>query len=65
MLNEGSLEERVKRFGGERVVFGSGYPERYMEASILQLVHSEIEEQEKRNIAYRNIERVIKDLKYE
>ncbi|MCM8821071.1 MAG: amidohydrolase [Candidatus Omnitrophica bacterium] len=64
-LNEGSLEETVKRFGAERIVFGSGYPERYMEASILQIVHSEIEEQEKRNIAYRNIERIIKDIKYE
>lgn len=64
-LCEGSLEETVKKFGAERVVFGSGYPERYLEASILQLVHSEIEEDDKRKIAYRNIERVIKDIKYE
>lgn len=64
-LNEGSLEETVKRFGAERVVFGSGYPERYIEGAILQLTHSKISEEDKEKIAYRNIERVIGEIKYE
>jgi len=64
-LNEGSLEETVKRFGAEKIVFGSGYPERYMEAAILQIVYSEISEEDKEKIAYKNIERIIGTIKYE
>ncbi len=64
-LYEGGLEETVKRFGGRRIVFGSGYPERYIEASILQLVHSEISEKDKERIAYSNIENIIEEIKYE
>lgn len=64
-LQEGNVEEIVKRFGSERIVFGTGFPERYMEASILQLVHAEISEKDKENIAWKNIERIIKEIKYE
>jgi len=64
-LYEGGVEETVKRFGGSRVVFGSGYPERYMEASMLQLIHSEIGEDEKEKIAHKNIEKIIGEIKYE
>lgn len=64
-LNEGSLEETVKNFGAERIVFGSGYPERYPEGAILQLIHSEIKAVDKEKIAYENIERIIRNIKYE
>jgi len=64
-LQEGGIEETVKKFGAERIVFGSGFPERYFEASILQLVHSEITEKDKEKIAYKNIERIIDGIRYE
>jgi len=64
-LQEGGIEETVKKFGAERIVFGSGFPERYFEASILQLVHSEISEKDKEKIAYKNVERIIERIKYE
>lgn len=64
-LNEGNLEETVKKFGSERILFGSGFPERYFESSILQLVHAEISENDKEKIAYKNIERIIKEIRYE
>ncbi|MCX7916704.1 MAG: amidohydrolase [bacterium] len=46
-LNEGSLEETVKKFGAERIVFGSGFPERYFESSIAQLTHAKISKGDK------------------
>jgi len=64
-LQEGGIEETVKKYGAERIVFGSGFPERYFEASILQLVHSEISEKDKEKIAHKNIERIIERIKYE
>lgn len=64
-LQEGGIEETVKKFGAERIVFGSGFPERYFESSILQIVHAEIEKEDKEKIAYKNIERIIKEIKYE
>lgn len=64
-LNEGSLEETVKKFGSDRILFGSGFPERYFESSILQLVHSEIEKKDKEKIAFKNIEKIIREIKYE
>jgi predicted TIM-barrel fold metal-dependent hydrolase len=64
-LQEGGIEETVKKYGSKRIVFGSGFPERYFEASILQITHSEIEKKDKENIAYKNIERIIGNIKYE
>ncbi|MCM8833337.1 MAG: amidohydrolase family protein [Candidatus Omnitrophica bacterium] len=64
-LYEGGIEETVKRFGSERIVFGSGFPERYFESSILQIVNSEIENKDKEKIAYKNIEKIIKEIEYE
>ncbi|MCM8785538.1 MAG: amidohydrolase family protein [Candidatus Omnitrophica bacterium] len=64
-LYEGGLEETVKRYGSERIVFGSGFPERYFESSILQLVNAEIEKEDKEKIAYKNIEKIIKEIEYE
>ncbi|MCX8082738.1 MAG: amidohydrolase family protein [bacterium] len=64
-LNEGSIEETVKKYGAERVIFGSGYPERYIEGAVLQLIHSKIAEKDKEKIAYQNIKRIIDNIKYE
>ncbi|MCM8788531.1 MAG: amidohydrolase [Candidatus Omnitrophica bacterium] len=59
-LEEGGVEATVKRFGSERIIFGTGFPVRYPKASILQLVHADISEQDKINIASKNLERILK-----
>ena len=61
-LEAGGIEAVVKKFGAERLLFGSGFPERYFEASILQLLHSEISESDKEKIASQNLERLIEEV---
>lgn len=59
-LEEGGIEETVKRFGSERIVFGTGFPVRYPKAAILQLVHADISEEDKNNISWKNLEKILK-----
>ncbi|MCM8816712.1 MAG: amidohydrolase [Candidatus Omnitrophica bacterium] len=58
-LEEGGIEATVKRFGSERIVFGTGFPVQYQKASILQLTHADISEKDKENIASKNLERIL------
>ncbi len=58
-LEEGGIEATVKRFGSKRIVFGTGFPVRYPKAAMLQLVHADISEDDKKNIASKNIERIL------
>ena len=58
-LEEGGVEAAVGRFGAGRFVFGSGFPERYPEAAMLQLVHAEIPAPDRERIASRNLEALI------
>ena len=62
-LEAGGIESVVKRFGAERLLFGSGFPQRYFEASILQLLHSDISDSDKEKIAYKNLERLIEEIR--
>ena len=63
-LEDGGVEAAVKRFGAERIVFGTGFPERYMEAPILQLLHAEIPESAKKKIASENLEHILNTASY-
>jgi len=63
-LEEGGVEATIKRFGAERIVFGTGFPERYMEAPILQLLHAEIPEADKKKIASENLEHIFEAANY-
>lgn len=62
-LEEGGIESTVKRFGAERIVFGTGFPVQYQKASILQLTHADISEQDKIKIASANLERILREEK--
>ncbi len=53
-LTMGALEETVRRYGMHRVLFGSGYPERYLEASLLDLLHADISDTSRQAIAWDN-----------
>jgi len=60
-LEEGGIEATVKRFGSERIVFGTGFPVRYPKAAILNLVHADISEKDKENIASKNLEKILQE----
>ncbi len=53
-LTMGALETTVQRYGAHRVLFGSGYPERYIEAALLDLLHADIREADRHCIAWDN-----------
>ncbi len=61
-LADGGFEATVARFGAGRLVFGSNFPERYPEASILSLAHAAIAPKEKQRIASANLEDLIRHI---
>ena len=58
-LEDGGMEAMVERFGADRIVFGSGFPERYPESAVLQLLHAGISDDDKAKIASLNLDRLI------
>ncbi|MEI6424397.1 MAG: hypothetical protein WCP55_19425, partial [Lentisphaerota bacterium] len=64
-LEAGGLEETVRQYGASRIVFGSGFPERYIESATLQLTHADISDKEKKMIAKENLESIMAGIKYE
>jgi len=59
-LEDAGIEETVARYGAERLLFGSNFPERYPEAAMLALLHAAIPAAAKRKIASANLEGLIK-----
>jgi hypothetical protein len=49
-VTHGGIEDLVTRFGADRLLFGTGYPEAEMAAAISQLMYSRLSEEEKRRI---------------
>jgi len=62
-LGYGQLEATVRKFGAERIIFGSGFPERYPESSICEVLHADISEAARRKIARENMENLIAGIK--
>ncbi|MBU4286359.1 MAG: amidohydrolase, partial [Verrucomicrobia bacterium] len=58
-LEDAGIEETVTRYGAERLLFGSNFPERYLEAATLALLHAAIPAADKRKIASANLEKLI------
>ena len=58
-LGAGELESTVEHFGADRLVFGSGFPARYPQGAVLQLLHSGLSDADKGKIASLNLERLI------
>ena len=61
-LHEGNMEFIVKRNGAERLLFGTGFPEKYMESNTLELLHAEISPGDKRKIASLNLDRILSEV---
>lgn len=53
------IEDVVRRFGAERLVFGSGYPLRPMGGALLQVQRAEISREERRLIAFENLRSLV------
>ena len=60
-LEDGGLEATVARFGADRLLFGSDFPERYPESVILQLLHADIADGDKQKIAAGNFKRLLSE----
>lgn len=63
-LEDGGVEATVARFGADRLLFGSGFPERYPESAILQLLHADIAEGDKHKVASGNLMRLLSQIRY-
>ena len=57
-LEDGGVENMVAAFGADRLLFGTGFPERYAEASMFQLAHAGIPDRDRARIAHGNAERL-------
>jgi uncharacterized protein len=62
-LQAGGLEATVRAYGAERLVFGTGFPNRYAEAPAMDLLHADISDADKLAIASGNMERLISEVK--
>lgn len=62
-LGEGAMEAMVREFGSGRILFGTGYPARYAEAAALQLLHADISDSDKVDIAGANLHRLVAGVK--
>ena len=58
-LEDGGMEAMVARYGAGRILFGTGFPERYAESAVLQLLHADLSEADKAGIASGNLEALL------
>ena len=58
-LTAGAVETFVRDCGPDRMVFGSGFPDRYIEASMMEVLHAGIPETAKVAIASGNLDRLL------
>ena len=62
-LEDGGVEGVVDRYGADRLVFGTGLPERYAESATLQLTHADMAESDKQAIAGANLEGLLGEVR--
>lgn len=57
------IEEVCQKFGSHRMLYGSNFPTNAMAGSIYTLLKAKISEEERENIAHRNMERLLSEVK--
>lgn len=57
------IEEVCQKFGSHRILYGSNTPTNAMAGSIYTLLKAKISEEERENIAHRNMERLLSEVK--
>lgn len=65
VITAGGLEDFIKWKGSSRLLFGSGYSVSYFGAGMLMVLQANISDQDKENIAYRNMERILGGIRYD
>jgi len=58
-LLDGGIEDFVARYGPERMLFGSGFPDSYFGGMMLAIRHAQISTEAKEAIAGKNLERLL------
>ena len=53
------IEHYVERFGSERLIFGTGYPDLPIEINTNRIILADISESDKKNIASDNLEKIL------
>lgn len=49
----------MQRYGADRLLYGSNFPDSYVGANKLMVIHAGISEQEKKKTSRSNLERII------
>lgn len=57
------IEEVCEKFGSERMLYGSNFPTNAMAGSIYTLMQAKISDEDRENIAHRNMERLLGEVK--
>lgn len=57
------IEEVCRKFGSERMLFGTNFPTNAMAGSTYTLMKANISDADRENIAYRNMERLLSEVK--
>ena len=57
------IEQVCSKFGSERLLYGSNFPTNAMSGSIYTLMNAGVSDEDKENIAHRNIERLLSEVK--
>lgn len=60
-LEAGGIEATVGRYGAGRLVYGSGFPKRYPEAAMLDLLRAQLTEHERDMIAFGNLSALVEE----
>jgi predicted TIM-barrel fold metal-dependent hydrolase len=58
---EGAIEEFCARYGPERMLFGTAFPDNCSGGAVLQLLHADIPDAAKQAIAAGNLQRLIEE----
>ena len=58
-LADNGIEDLCKKYGPERILFGTGYPSNYMGSAMFRLLHADISLAYKRAIASGNLEKIL------
>ncbi len=61
-LGDGVMEAFVRDYGPDKLLFGTGFPDRIPEAPMLQLLHADIKESEKEAVAAGNSRRLLTEV---
>jgi len=62
LLLYNQIEHYVEKFGSDRLIFGTNYPNLPIEINTARIDLSDISEEDKENITHRNIEKIIDEI---